>query len=73
VLERLDGGPGAVAEDPIGVDQRGTTTQDRRQATLDIGNGFPLVTEGGRQAYRYAEISWSSWPLGLAPIRRTSG
>jgi hypothetical protein len=72
MLERLNRSSSAVAEGPIGVDQR-DTSEDRREATLDIGDCLSLVTEGEGKAYRYAEISWSSWPLGLAPIRRTSG
>ena len=59
VLERLDGGPGAVAEEPVGVDRRATVRMavNRRWTS---GHGSPLVSEGERQAYRYAAISWRS-------------
>jgi len=48
MLERLDGGPGAVPEDAVGVQRR--AVEDGGQPALDIGDGSSLVTEGERQA-----------------------
>ena len=44
-----------------------------RQALLDVGDRRAAVADRQRQAYRYAEISSSSGPLGLAPISRAAG
>jgi hypothetical protein len=59
VLERLHRGARPVTEEPVGVDGR-TAAEDGRQPALNIGDGGSLVTEGERQTYRYAAISWSN-------------
>ena len=59
VLEGLDGGAGAVTEHPVGVDGP-AAAEDGGQPALDVETAAPRVPEGEGQAYRYAEISWSS-------------
>jgi hypothetical protein len=49
-LEGLERGPGAGAEDAVGVD--GRAGQDGGQAVLDVGNRVTTVPDGEGQAYR---------------------
>jgi hypothetical protein len=51
VLKRLNGGPGAVAEDAVGVD-RPVAAQYRREAALDIRDRLAGVANRERKAYR---------------------
>ena len=85
VLEGLDGGPGGVPERPVGVGRRcrSPSAPRRRWTSVDRpagGRPRPAAgprrdrgTAGDRRCYRYADSSWSSWPLGLAPISRAFG
>jgi hypothetical protein len=59
MLKRLDGGAGPVSVDPVSVDEH-ATMKNGGQPSLHVGNGSSLVSEGERQAYRYAAISWSN-------------
>ena len=49
-LEGLEGGPGARAEDAVGVD--GRAREDGGQAVLDVGDRVAAVSDGEGQAYR---------------------
>jgi hypothetical protein len=49
-LEGLERGPGARAEDAVGVD--GRTGEDGGQAVLDVGDRITTVADGEGQAYR---------------------
>ena len=59
MLERLDGGAGAVTEHPIGV-VRPAAAEDGGQPVLDVRDGRTGVPEGQGKDYRYSAISWSS-------------
>ena len=49
-LEGLEGGPGARAEDAVGID--GRARQNGGQAVLDVGDRVTTVPDGEGQAYR---------------------
>jgi hypothetical protein len=51
VLERLDGGPGAVTERAAGIDGP-VATEYGCQTPLDVGDGLAGVAYGDRQPYR---------------------
>jgi hypothetical protein len=71
MLEGLDRGTGAGAEDSVSID--GRAGHNVGQAPLYVGDRSPRRPYGEGEDYRYAEISSTSCALGLAPIRRTSG
>ncbi len=75
VLEPLDGGLGAHAEDPFGV--RRTWQLDQGQPPLQVGDSLALVARGEGKAvavvYRYACSSWRSCALPRAPMMRSTG
>jgi hypothetical protein len=61
MLERLYGSARAVAKDGVTIAIDGCAhTQDGGKPPLNVRNCGSGVPEGHRQAYRYAEISWSS-------------
>jgi hypothetical protein len=51
MLERLYGGTGAVAEDPVRI-ERGAGVEDGGQPALDIGDRRSAVSVRDREDYR---------------------
>lgn len=72
-LEGFEGGVGRASEDPDGVSDG--TQVEGGEPSLDVGDRVTLVaeTQGTPLAQRYALSSWTSWPFGFAPMRRTLG